>query len=395
MKANNQTLLIKLIRYLWMFATVVSIGFILTKALHVEAATQETAMDFKTNRPTLAVELFTKGFYYQQQGKLEEALEVYKQVLTITPDDETIYNNLGMIHQQLGQLNRALIYYEESLLRNPKYTKALNNKGLVYMTKKNWQKAEDVFLQSIAMDVNQPESYTNLAILYKKMNRTDDSFGMLNQVLAIYPRYAPAFYYLGQNYEERGLLLQARINYEQFLRFSKNNSLKWIVKKHLQSLHQKKQVPLNYVALITTPVVETTQEGLQEYPFDIQIKPLIPKEMDTVAANYEREQAMMNYTVILNPKLQKQTYTVFLEVVAHVRHSWQTEMLGDVQSGSQMEKYRKLIIDRMVPGQSVMRNAHLGSFYQAMQQSFSQGYRSFEKELETVEVNVLEIRQTH
>ncbi|MBF0288373.1 MAG: tetratricopeptide repeat protein, partial [SAR324 cluster bacterium] len=332
MKTTDQAAQIKWISHHWFFATVLFTWLILTGAVHSEAATQKPAIGFQTNRENPAVELFTKGLHFHKQGKLQEAIKVYKQVIALTPDDATIYNNLGMIHQQLGQLDRALIYYEESLLRHPKYTKALNNKGLVYMAKKNWKKAETTFLQSIAQDINQSESYTNLAILYKRMNRISDSFGMLNQVLAIYPRHAPAFYYLGQNYEAKGLMLQARINYEQFLSFSHNNSLNWIVKKHLQSVHHKKDRPQeDLTAKNIMRTANANQEEVKEYPFDIEIKPLTSEETDPVAANYKIEQEIMNYNVVFTPKTQDQEYTVFLEVVAHVRHDWKTEMLGNTQ----------------------------------------------------------------
>ena len=214
-------------------AIVIMIGMICS-----QVAIAEETLDFKINQPDPATEWIVQGLDSQKLGKLEEAIEFYQHAIALSPDDATIYNNMGTVYHQLGQLDLALSHYKKSLFRNPHFTKALNNKGLVYMAKKDWEKAETSFLQAIAADLDEPESYVNLALLYKKMGRANHSLGVLNQVLAIHPRYAPALYYLGQIYEIKGLLLQARITYEQFVRLTKNNALKWMVQRHLQALQE-------------------------------------------------------------------------------------------------------------------------------------------------------------
>jgi Tfp pilus assembly protein PilF len=61
-----------------------------------------TSAEFQLRRalekdPNLVNVRYNLGFALQLQGKMEEAIEAYRQALQIDPDRATAHNNLGII----------------------------------------------------------------------------------------------------------------------------------------------------------------------------------------------------------------------------------------------------------------------------------------------------------
>ena len=61
------------------------------------------------------------GIALEEQGKLDEAIEAYKQALAIKPDYAEAYNNMGIALEEQGKFNEAIQAYTKALSIKPNY----------------------------------------------------------------------------------------------------------------------------------------------------------------------------------------------------------------------------------------------------------------------------------
>ena len=68
-----------------------------------------------------------------QNGKNEEALKVFLDIIRKEPNNFYAHNNLGMVYSEMQEKNKALNAYEKSLSINPTFPMTLNNIGYLHM----------------------------------------------------------------------------------------------------------------------------------------------------------------------------------------------------------------------------------------------------------------------
>ncbi|MBW2637890.1 MAG: tetratricopeptide repeat protein [Deltaproteobacteria bacterium] len=79
-------------------------------------------------------------------NRLEEAKALYRDILAEHPDEANALNLLGVLTAQEGHFDDAirLIQKALSISEHPMY---LNNLGTVFLSKKDYERAEELFLQ--------------------------------------------------------------------------------------------------------------------------------------------------------------------------------------------------------------------------------------------------------
>lgn len=78
---------------------------------------------------------YRDGMSAQADGEYAEALENYKEALTLEEDPydrSYILYNMGLIHASNGEHEKALELYHESIELNPRLPQALNNIAVIY-----------------------------------------------------------------------------------------------------------------------------------------------------------------------------------------------------------------------------------------------------------------------
>lgn len=67
-----------------------------------------------------------------EEGRLDEAIEIYKRAQDLEPDDSTIPLMLGMIYEDKGLLDRANDYFERATLLSSQKIDFYNSRGMLY-----------------------------------------------------------------------------------------------------------------------------------------------------------------------------------------------------------------------------------------------------------------------
>lgn len=70
---------------------------------------------------------------YEEWGHEQEAIETYKKVLKLAPQNETANNNIALLYSSEGNAEKALEHYGRAIETNPDYEQAYFNRAQLYI----------------------------------------------------------------------------------------------------------------------------------------------------------------------------------------------------------------------------------------------------------------------
>jgi predicted TPR repeat methyltransferase len=177
------------------------------------------------------IALLQQAVALHQQGRLEQARELYEQVLAVAPhqfdalhlsgvmarqrgdparavdliraalqvdgSQARAHSNLGAALQDLGQAEAALHAYDTALRLDPRYALAWNNRGNTLRRLGRLQEALDSYERALALQSAYPEAWCHRAIVLNDLGRHGDAGASAEQALAARPDYADALLALG------------------------------------------------------------------------------------------------------------------------------------------------------------------------------------------------------
>ena len=115
------------------------------------------------------------------------ALIKYLEASRLNPNNEFVFNRIGITYAQLTYYNEAATAFERSIGLNPKYSYSVNNLGSVYFALKNLKKAEKYFRKAIGMNGDEPSFHMNLGTLYFERKKYDKAMAEWHKGLALDP----------------------------------------------------------------------------------------------------------------------------------------------------------------------------------------------------------------
>ena len=172
-------------------------------------ATTQLIADYGLASKTAALLLNRVGYYYESQGRYEEAEPLYLEALAMRkqllgeahPDVATSLNNLAGLYESQGRYEEAEPLFLEALAMyqqllgeaHPAVATSLNNLAVLYGFQGRYEEAEPLFLEALAMQKQllgkaHPDvasSLNNLAMLYKSQGRYEDAEPFYLKALAI------------------------------------------------------------------------------------------------------------------------------------------------------------------------------------------------------------------
>lgn len=111
-----------------------------------------------------------------------QAAQYYEQALEILPDLEGVRVPLGMVYFKMGKLDKALELLEDAPETDLTYD-ILNNLGAACIDSEAYDRAEEYLKRSLALRPIYANAMKNLALLYKKTNRTKEAIKAYEQFL--------------------------------------------------------------------------------------------------------------------------------------------------------------------------------------------------------------------
>ena len=105
-------------------------------------------------------------------GKLENAVFMYRKAIVVDKNCYKAYYNLGNYYMEKGNYNEAIDYYKKAISIKSDNPYMYYNLGCAYLKMNEFSKAKTAFNKALTYNTNIPEVHYNLAFAYKQMGKT-------------------------------------------------------------------------------------------------------------------------------------------------------------------------------------------------------------------------------
>jgi len=183
-------------------------------------AAYQSALRLQSAHPKVLLSL---GALHLRQGRADQAVGLFEQLLAQQPDSIELKQNLAIAYRMKKDYTAAHRYTKEVLTREAKSISALNLLGLIYFDQGNYDMAEWVFTKANKFEANHPEILTNLGLTH--LVRGDVMRAMVNFQAAAKaaPRHIPSRLNLGAIYLEYLNYRESGTQFEEVLRIDPNS----------------------------------------------------------------------------------------------------------------------------------------------------------------------------
>ena len=148
--------------------------------------------------PQVAEELLAGALEAHKEGRLEEAIAGYREILTAEPDHADALHLLGAAFHQMGQYADALPLIEQAIKVRPDAPHYHNHLGQVLFGLRQFEQAEQEFEMALALRLGYPQAYNNLGLTQLEMRRYEDASFTFKKALIYDPDFAQAHNNLGR-----------------------------------------------------------------------------------------------------------------------------------------------------------------------------------------------------
>ena len=132
-------------------------------------------------------EMLSLALENHKQKKFNVAINLYNEVLKITPNESNVHNHLGLALQSIGKNLKAINCYEEAIKINPSLAIAHFNLGAILQLSGNLEKSMICYEKAIEIDPNYIPSQHNLGTVLKDLGEDEKAIDCFENVLKIDP----------------------------------------------------------------------------------------------------------------------------------------------------------------------------------------------------------------
>jgi len=134
-----------------------------------------------------ASQLTQEGDQFFIRKEYYPALAKYIEASRLNPNNEYIFNKMGISYSALGFYREAEQAIERSIGLNPKYFYAYNNLGTVYFAQNDLKRAEKLFRTAIKMSSKVASFYVNLGQVYLERGDFPKALEVIRKALKMDP----------------------------------------------------------------------------------------------------------------------------------------------------------------------------------------------------------------
>ena len=156
--------------------------------------------------PKHADALHLLGVVAYQVGKYKIAVDLVTQAIGIDSKQSSYFNNLGNALKKLGKLEESTQAYYKAIEIKPDYAEVYNNLGNVLGEQNKLEESIGAYRQALEIDPGYSEAYNNLGVTLRVQGSFEESVLAYRQAIQIDPKFADAYYNLGCLLQEKGEL---------------------------------------------------------------------------------------------------------------------------------------------------------------------------------------------
>jgi len=157
--------------------------------------TEKVCLELLKTYPESLFVLNILAVAFHGQGKLQEALELYKVTIKLKPDYADAHYNCGLILQSLGESQQAVECYDQAISLKPDYAEAYNNRGNALRDMDMLEAAMESYNKAIQIKPDSQEVYLNLCEVYDRLHMVAELEKTLQQAQQLLPEDDPTLLY--------------------------------------------------------------------------------------------------------------------------------------------------------------------------------------------------------
>jgi tetratricopeptide (TPR) repeat protein len=129
-------------------------------------------------------------------GRYCEAVEAYRKMLALNPDDAVLHNNLCVANCLLGHYEDGISACAEALRMEPLFADAYNNLAMAFSLLGNYRKAVEAYRHAIRINPQLAQAHNNLGVAYYRLGRQGKAIRAFRLSVRLKPDFAEAHYNL-------------------------------------------------------------------------------------------------------------------------------------------------------------------------------------------------------
>jgi len=128
-----------------------------------------------------------RGDLFMVRKFYPEAVEAYRRLTTLEPNNALFHNKLGIAYHQMQNFNAAKRSYRRAIQLNAQYAEAVNNLAAIEYAEKNYRSAILTYLKALAISPKDPVVYSNLGTAYFAYDKYEYAVACYRYALMIDP----------------------------------------------------------------------------------------------------------------------------------------------------------------------------------------------------------------
>lgn len=238
----------------WSFLESIQVAITMSRSKKCKSRTSRIDVSAK-REPSLASTIFQAAIAAQRAGRLDEAAEGYKKVLSIDQRNADAANLLGTMYQIQGKVTEAEVQfrnaiaireeadflcnlgnllketdrrreaeavYRHALVLDPDHTLAHNNLGNLLADTQRFAEAEASYRRALMLNPNYAKCHCNLGTVLDENGRFTEAEAEFLRAIKLVPSYVEAYYNLANNLRAQNRWREAEVCYRQTLQFEPN-----------------------------------------------------------------------------------------------------------------------------------------------------------------------------
>ncbi len=165
------------------------------------------ADEINNTKEILWFSYFNQGIENYKNNKLEEAVQNFKNTITLKPDDMNAYKNLALCYSNLDDDEKTISTLKKALEIDPDNVDMQRTLGVAHYQAHEFEKAIDIFQQvaeKTESDTAQTEIYAEaiqrIAFSYDQLGQSEKAINAYKTALDIFPDNTDLIYNLGRLY---------------------------------------------------------------------------------------------------------------------------------------------------------------------------------------------------
>jgi Flp pilus assembly protein TadD len=176
----------------------------------------------QSSRPQSSLALQGQQLFEQQ--RYNEALPVYRELISQAPANADAHYTLGIVYERLGQDKAAVDSYREAIRLKPDYVDAHIGLAVAYARTGQDELAIAAYREIIRLRPNDAGAYYNTGVAFGKIGQDAQAIAAYREAVRLKPDYAEAYYGLGLAHERMGQDEPAIASYREVIRLRPNDA---------------------------------------------------------------------------------------------------------------------------------------------------------------------------